>query len=385
MTADLNLTEQRRASAAAGGDLRNDLGTWAQREAFRGETVLRLVDVSKRFGATPAIDGVSFEVSRGEIVGVIGRSGAGKSTLIRCLNGLEKPDSGRIEVLGEDIAPLGERELRKVRLRVGMIFQHFNLLSSKTVAGNIALPLKIAGRSSSERRERLQALLWLVGLEDKADAYPAQLSGGQKQRVGIARALAADPAILLSDEATSALDPETTASILALLRDINRKLGLTIVLITHEMSVVRAIAGRVIVLDHGRVVEEGEAAAVFASPEAALTRRLLASSRHDAPGSKDREWFASLIEDWAPGFDTVYRVILEGELATRPVLAELTSETGALPVILRARTFGEECGAVATIIFSVRALSSDFVARVERHLKVSGAKVEILGHAKPPA
>jgi D-methionine transport system ATP-binding protein len=357
----------------------------ARREGVQRETVLRLVDVSKRFGATPAIDGVSFEVKRGEIVGVIGRSGAGKSTLIRCLNGLERPDSGRVEVLGEDIASLAERDLRRVRLRVGMIFQHFNLLSSKTVTDNIALPLKIARRTQAERRERVRALLWLVGLEDKADAYPAQLSGGQKQRVGIARALAADPTILLSDEATSALDPETTASILALLRDINRKLGLTIVLITHEMNVVRAIAGRVIVLDHGRVVEEGEAGAVFVSPLAALTRRLLTSTRQDAPDSKDREWFASLAEDWAPGFDTVYRVILEGELARRPVLAELTSETGALPVILRARTFGEACGAVATIIFSVRALSSDFVGRVERHLKVSGAMVEILGHAQPPA
>jgi D-methionine transport system ATP-binding protein len=377
-----------RPSVDEAGEVRVDLegaASSARREGVQRETVLRLVDVSKRFGETPAIDGVSFEVKRGEIVGIIGRSGAGKSTLIRCLNGLERPDCGRVEVLGEDIAPLAERDLRRVRLRVGMIFQHFNLLSSKTVADNIALPLKIAGRTHTERRERVRALLWLVGLEDKANAYPAQLSGGQKQRVGIARALAADPAILLSDEATSALDPETTASILALLRDINRKLGLTIVLITHEMNVVRAIAGRVIVLDHGRVVEEGEAGAVFASPQAALTRRLLTSSRHDAPDSKDREWLASLAEDWAPGFDTVYRVILEGELARRPVLAELTSETGALPVILRARTFGEECGAVATIIFSVRALSSDFVARVERHLKVSGAKVEILGHAQPPA
>jgi D-methionine transport system ATP-binding protein len=385
MTTDLNLTEQRRASAAAGGDLRNGLGTWAQREAFRGETVLRLVDVSKRFGATPAIDGVSFEVSRGEIVGVIGRSGAGKSTLIRCLNGLEKPDSGRIEVLGEDIAPLGERELRKVRLRVGMIFQHFNLLSSKTVADNIALPLKIAGRTQSERRDRVRALLWLVGLEDKATAYPAQLSGGQKQRVGIARALAADPALLLSDEATSALDPETTASILALLRDINRKLGLTIVLITHEMSVVRAIAGRVIVLDHGRIVEEGEAAAVFANPQAALTRRLLAPAHHDLPDSRDREWFESLGEYWAPGFDTVFRIILEGELAERPLLADLTAETGARPVILRAKTLGEACGAVATILFSLRAPSLDFVGRVERYLVRAGAQVEILGHAQPIA
>jgi D-methionine transport system ATP-binding protein len=357
----------------------------ARREGVQRETVLRLVDVSKRFGATPAIDGVSFEVKRGEIVGVIGRSGAGKSTLIRCLNGLERPDSGRVEVLGEDIAPLAERDLRRVRLRVGMIFQHFNLLSSKTVTDNIALPLKIAGRTQAERRERVRALLWLVGLEDKADAYPTQLSGGQKQRVGIARALAADPALLLSDEATSALDPETTASILALLRDINRKLGLTIVLITHEMSVVRTIADQVIVLDQGRVVEEGEAAAVFGNPQTALTRRLLASARHDAPDSKDREWFASLGPAWAPGLDTVFRVILEAELARRPVLAELTSDTGALPVILRARTFGESCGAVATIIFAVRAPSADFVARVERHLKLSGATVEILGHAQSPA
>ena len=377
MTVDLKLTEHPQSAL---GD--RPVAPPRRRPGER-ETVLSLVDVSKRFGATPAIDGVSFEIKRGEIVGVIGRSGAGKSTLIRCLNGLEKPDSGRIEVLGEDIAPLGERDLRRVRLRVGMIFQHFNLLSSKTVADNIALPLKIAGRTQSERRDRVRALLWLVGLEDKAAAYPAQLSGGQKQRVGIARALAADPALLLSDEATSALDPETTASILALLRDINRKLGLTIVLITHEMSVVRAIAGRVIVLDHGRIVEEGEAAAVFGRPQAALTRRLLASARHDSPDSEDRDWFASLAEDWAPGFDTVFRIILEGELAKRPVLAELTSETGARPVILRAKTLGESCGAVATIIFSVRAPSSDFAARVERCLKLSGANVEILGHARP--
>ena len=343
MTVDLKLMED---PQSAPGDRS---ASSAPHEPLPRETVLRLLNVSKRFGATPAIEGVSFEVKRGEIVGVIGRSGAGKSTLIRCLNGLEKPDSGRIEVLGEDIAPLGERELRRVRLRVGMIFQHFNLLSSKTVADNVALPLKIAGRTQSKRRDRVRSLLWLVGLEDKATAYPAQLSGGQKQRVGIARALAADPALLLSDEATSALDPETTASILALLRDINRKLGLTIVLITHEMSVVRAIAGRVIVLDQGRIVEEGEAAAVFGRPQAALTRRLLAPAHYDAPDSRDREWFASLGEDWAPGFDTVFRVILEGGLAERPVLAELTSETGALPVIMRAKTFGEACGAVATI------------------------------------
>src|ERR1700693_1817414 len=183
MTADLKLTEERRTPAAAGKDLRDGLAESARRPPAERETALRLVNVSKRFGATPAIEGVSFEVKRGEIVGIIGRSGAGKSTLIRCLNGLEKPDTGRIEVLGEEIAPLCERELRRVRLRGGMIFQHFNLLASKTVADNVALPLKIAGRTQSERRDRVRSLLWLVGLEDKATAYPAQLSGGQKQRV----------------------------------------------------------------------------------------------------------------------------------------------------------------------------------------------------------
>jgi D-methionine transport system ATP-binding protein len=181
MTVDLKLTEHPQSA-------RGDRPALSPRhEALPRETVLRLVNVSKRFGETPAIEGVSFEVKRGEIVGVIGRSGAGKSTLIRCLNGLEKPDSGRIEVLGEDIAPLGERDLRRVRLRVGMIFQHFNLLSSKTVADNVALPLKIAGRTQSERRDRVRSLLWLVGLEDKAAAYPRQLAGKSSASASPAR------------------------------------------------------------------------------------------------------------------------------------------------------------------------------------------------------
>jgi D-methionine transport system ATP-binding protein len=247
-------------------------------------TLLRLSGVTKKFGAYAAIEDISLDVRRGEILGVIGRSGAGKSTLIRCINGLEKPDTGSIEVLDSDevlrdIVPLDESELQKVRRRIGMIFQHFNLLSAKTVAGNVALPLKIAGRSRAERKGRVEELLGLVGLDAKADAYPAQLSGGQKQRVGIARALAASPALLLSDEATSALDPETTTAILSLLKDINRRLGLTILLITHEMSVIRAITDRVIVLDHGRIIEEGPTGRVFAAPEADLTRRLLAAAQ----------------------------------------------------------------------------------------------------------
>jgi D-methionine transport system ATP-binding protein len=245
----------------------------------QAETALRLTGVTKRFGALAAIDDITLEVRRGEILGIIGRSGAGKSTLIRCLNGLEKPDQGKIEIGGQDIVPLSESALLAVRGRIGMIFQHFNLISQKTVAANVALPLKIAGWDRARRKARVAELLDLVGLGAKADAYPAQLSGGQKQRVGIARALAASPELLLSDEATSALDPETTTSILALLKDINRKLGLTILLITHEMSVIRAITDRVVVLDHGKIVEQGETGQVFAAPKADLTQRLLAASQ----------------------------------------------------------------------------------------------------------
>ena len=241
--------------------------------------IIRLSDVRRRFGETPALDGISLTVRKGEIFGIIGRSGAGKSTLIRCLNGLERADSGEIHIDGRDIAGLAEQELQPLRRRIGMIFQHFNLLSAKTVEENIALPLKIEGVAKSERLQRARELLDLVGLSDKAKAYPASLSGGQKQRVGIARALAARPALLLSDEATSALDPETTRSILSLLKDINRKLGLTILLITHEMSVIRAVTDRVVVLEHGRIVEQGETEHVFAAPKAELTQRLLAAAQ----------------------------------------------------------------------------------------------------------
>jgi D-methionine transport system ATP-binding protein len=349
------------------------------------EPLLRLVDIAKRFGAVAAIDGVSLAVKRGEILGVIGRSGAGKSTLIRCLNGLEKPHRGRIEVLGQDIVPLDDRQLRDVRGRIGMIFQHFSLLASKTVAENVALPLKIAGRSRSERRGRVATLLRLVDLEDKASSYPAQLSGGQKQRVGIARALAAEPALLLSDEATSALDPETTASILALLRDINRKLGLTIVLITHEMSVIRAVADRVIVLDRGRIAEQGNVADVFADPQAEVTRRLLASGRHDAAVAKDdvSDWTTNLSAAWSPGLSPIFRIILEGELATRPLLADLTSATGTRPTILQAATSRTPEGARTTILFSVVGADPVLAAKISRYLTRAGAAVEILGHAEP--
>lgn len=239
------------------------------------ENVVRLHHVSRQFGTTQALKDVSLTVRRGEIVGIIGRSGAGKSTLIRCLNGLEQPDEGVIEIEGRPITGLSEKALQAVRSRVGMVFQHFNLLSAKTVEQNVALPLKIAGYDKARRQARVAELLALVGLEDKAKNYPAALSGGQKQRVGIARALAANPALLLCDEATSALDPETTRSILALLQSLNQKLGITILLITHEMEVIKKIAHRVAVINAGEIVEEGPVWQVFAHPQSPLTRTLL--------------------------------------------------------------------------------------------------------------
>lgn len=219
--------------------------------------ILDIRDVTHRFGGNIALQDISFSIQKGEVVGVIGRSGAGKSTLLRFLCGLGRPEQGKILLDGEDLTTQSEARLIQIRRRIGLVFQHFNLLTSRTVAGNIALPLQIAGRPRREQKERVDELLELVGLTGFGEKYPSQLSGGQKQRVGIARALAANPALLLCDEATSALDPESTSSILSLLTDINRKLGLTIIIITHEMDVVRRFARRILALDHGKLIEDG--------------------------------------------------------------------------------------------------------------------------------
>lgn len=235
--------------------------------------------VSKTYadGQPAALDNVSLRINDGSIFGIVGRSGAGKSTLLRCLNLLERPTSGRILLDGQDLTQLSDRQLREQRQRIGMIFQGFNLLHSRTVAGNVAVPLEIAKVPKVERAARVAELLALVGLSDKAEAFPSQLSGGQKQRVGIARALAARPTYLLSDEATSALDPQTTASILELLRDINRQLGVTIVLITHELEVVKAICDSAVSLADGRVVESGTLLQLQADPASHLGRSLARS------------------------------------------------------------------------------------------------------------
>ncbi|GKT00711.1 ATP-binding cassette domain-containing protein [Acidovorax sp. SUPP3434] len=234
-------------------------------------------------GPVAALEDISLQIPAGSIFGIIGRSGAGKSSLLRTINRLESPTSGRVRVDGTDIATLDDDGLVALRRRIGMIFQHFNLLAAKTVYDNVALPLRVAGWRPAAIHQRVEELLALVGLSDKHRTYPARLSGGQKQRVGIARALATAPEILLCDEATSALDPETTHAILQLLRDINRRLGITVILITHEMSVIREIADQVLVLEQGRIAEQGEVWKVFGAPQHDATRALLAPLQHGLP------------------------------------------------------------------------------------------------------
>jgi len=248
---------------------------------------VRFINLGKVYespqGPVPALQGIDLDIQRGEVFGIIGRSGAGKSSLIRTINRLEKPSSGRVLIDQVDIGDFNEDALVALRRRIGMIFQHFNLMSAKTVWQNVELPLKVAGVPKAQRQRKVAELLELVGLEGKHKAYPAQLSGGQKQRVGIARALVHDPAILLCDEATSALDPETTQSILGLLRKINQRLGLTIILITHEMAVIREICDRVVVLEKGEVVEQGPVWQVFGNPQHEVSKTLLAPLQHALP------------------------------------------------------------------------------------------------------
>ncbi|QNP62379.1 methionine ABC transporter ATP-binding protein [Streptomyces genisteinicus] len=268
---------------------------------------------SSRGRDVTALDGVDLHVREGEVFGVIGQSGAGKSSLIRCVNLLERPTSGTVTVDGRDLTALAGRgrraskDLREARTRIGMVFQHFNLLSSRTVKDNVELPLEILGVSGSERSRKALELLDLVGLADKARSYPGQLSGGQKQRVGIARALAGDPKVLLSDEATSALDPETTRSILQLLRDLNRQLGLTVLLITHEMDVVKTVCDSAALMRKGRIIESGTVSELLATPGSELAHELFPVSG-DATGP-DR---------------TVVDVTFHGEAATQPVISQLS-------------------------------------------------------------
>ena len=287
-----------------------------------------------------AVDDVTLTVEPGEILGVIGYSGAGKSTLVRLINGLDMPTSGELLLDGTDIVGMPERKLREIRRHVGMIFQQFNLFSSRTAAGNIEYPLKLAGVDKKERERRVAELLDFVGLGERGENYPEQLSGGQKQRVGIARALATNPSLLLADEATSALDPETTQEVLSVLRRVNEELGITIVVITHEMDVIRAIADKVAVMEDGKVVEYGSVYDVFANPQTAVAQRFAATSLRNRPDEVEtRELLAKpgrlftvdLTED--SGFFGAAEQARERGVAVEPVHAGITT--------LQERSFGK--------------------------------------------
>ena len=275
-----------------------------------------------------AVAGVDLAITKGEIFGVIGYSGAGKSTLVRMINGLEQATAGQVRVFGQVVNELSESKLRKLRLRIGMIFQQFNLFSSRTVAGNVGYPLAVAKMPRAERKKRVAELLEFVGLADKARSYPSQLSGGQKQRVGIARALATNPEILLADESTSALDPETTADVLSLLKKINNELGLTIVVITHEMDVVKHICDRVAVMEHGKVVELGEVYSVFADPQHPASQKFVGTSVKDKP---DEATLARL-RDRHPGRLVLVTVHEDGSSGSR--ITDVLAENGVTGTII---------------------------------------------------
>ena len=305
-------------------------------------TMITLKNVSKTYetkdGTVHALQDVNLTINKGDIFGIIGMSGAGKSTLVRCLNFLERPTSGTVEIEGRDLLAMSEKELRMERRGIAMIFQHFNLLMQKNVIDNVCFPLKIAGVSKADARKRATELLEIVGLSDKAKAYPVQLSGGQKQRVAIARALASNPKILLCDEATSALDPQTTSSILELLKKINRQFGITIVIITHQMSVVREICTHVAIMYEGEVVEKGLVADIFANPQSEVAKELIrkdtgsdidADSRLDAGREKGQAEIKS---------GEKIRIVFSENSAFEPVIANLILTFGEPVNILKADT-----------------------------------------------
>ena len=322
-----------------------------------------------------ALQDITLAVPQGAVTGIIGRSGAGKSTLLRMVNGLERPSAGQVVVNGRDVGAASDGALRGIRREVGMIFQHFNLLASRTVAENIALPLEIAGEDGARIAPRVAELIERVGLTAQRDRYPAELSGGQKQRVGIARALATGPRVLLSDEATSALDPDTTRQVLELLQGINRELGLTILLITHEMAVVRDICTHVAVIEAGRIVEAGETYAVFSRPQHPTTRSFL----QGVTGVAIPHFVASMLRDLplSPEAEAVVQVTFTGRHATDPMLARLTAERGVSVNILAGAI--EEIGEqpFGSLIVGLPAAR---LAESQGFLEEHGLLTEVLGY-----
>ncbi|SOC13225.1 D-methionine transport system ATP-binding protein [Ureibacillus xyleni] len=314
--------------------------------------MIELKDISKIYqsknGEITAVKNVNLSINKGEIFGIIGYSGAGKSTMIRLLNGLEKPTNGTVIVNGKQISSISGNELRNARQKISMIFQHFNLLWSRTVADNIAFPLEIAGITKNERSKRVKELIDLVGLSGRENAYPSQLSGGQKQRVGIARALANNPEVLLCDEATSALDPETTDSILELLLDINKRLGLTIVLITHEMHVIRKICNRVAVMEAGQVVEQGDVLQVFQNPQADITKNFVMQ----VSGTKEsKESIEQILANYPTG--KIVKLTFIGNKTEQPIISRLIKDFGVEVNIVHGNISQTTSGPYGTLIVQI--------------------------------
>ncbi|TDY86749.1 UNVERIFIED_ORG: D-methionine transport system ATP-binding protein [Herbaspirillum seropedicae] len=343
--------------------------------------MIEIQAVTQRFGNVEAVRNVDLSIRKGEIFGIIGRSGAGKSTLVRTLNLLNRPTSGRIVLDGQDLTSLSSSQLREARRGIGMIFQHFNLLSSRSVYDNIALPQELAGKSKSEIAAKVEPLLELVGLTALRDRYPAQISGGQKQRVGIARALANDPKVLLSDEATSALDPETTRSILELLRKINKELGLTIVLITHQMEVIKQICDRVAVMEAGQVIEQGEVLEVFRQPRHEVTRALIGDViAHELPKgvlARLRERLARA--DVGQGTDHLFRFAFTGNDVDQPHLSEAVRRFNLNFNILHGQIDeiqGQAFGSLAILANGTQ----DNINQAMQYLREQGVVVEELNH-----
>ena len=306
--------------------------------------LIQITQLSKTFGVgdqqVSALQDVSLEIEKGEIFGIIGLSGAGKSTLVRCINLLERPESGQIIFDGQNLMTLSPKQLRLQRRKISMIFQSFNLLQQRTALDNIRFPLELAGVGRKEAKAKALELLEIVGLPDKANAYPAQLSGGQKQRIAIARALASDPEVLLCDEATSALDPQTTESILSLLQKINQERGITVILITHQMSVIEQICHRVAILDHGAVAEVGAVEQVFSNPRTSAGRRLVSPVK------------ALPLSHWE---GAVARLAFNGTTVEAPVIASLASQKQILVSILGADTRNVDGKIFGTMLISLPA------------------------------
>lgn len=324
-----------------------------------------------------AVDDVSLSIKEGEIFGIIGYSGAGKSTLIRLLNALEKPTSGTVTVAGKELSQLNSRKLREARQDISMIFQHFNLLWSRTVRANVAFPLEIAGVSKRKREARVNELLELVGLQGRGNSYPSQLSGGQKQRVGIARALANNPKVLLCDEATSALDPKTTNAILDLLIDINEKLGLTIVLITHEMHVIRKICHRVAVMEEGQVVEQGHVLDVFQNPQQEITKEFV---KQVADPEETEGTLAYLQEKFSGG--VIAELTFIKETAQQPLLSKLLRQNNIEVNILKGKVAQTRNASYGILVLQLTG-PGDEIDKALDFVRESGVKAEVINDDRP--